>query len=132
MPTTVSPGWTGWTTTAFAPTRAPSPTTMFPKILAPAPTITPLPTVGCRLPRARSRPERLLADTATPCDNANRTRPASCRPFGRHGAPAPSGRPDGDVPTPTASVTAHWPGAGPLTTCARRGQADLVGSAELE
>ena len=44
MPTTVSPGATACTTTALAPTRAPSPTVIAPRILAPAPTITPLPT----------------------------------------------------------------------------------------
>ena len=49
MPTTVAPAATSFTTTEFAPMRAPSPTVKPPSTFAPAPTITPAPKVGWRL-----------------------------------------------------------------------------------
>ena len=49
MPTAVAPGGTGLSSTAFEPTRAPSPTVKPPSTLAPALTTTPRPSVGWRL-----------------------------------------------------------------------------------
>ena len=43
-------------TTAFAPTTEPAPIVTGPRILAPAPTATPSPSVGCLFPEARVRP----------------------------------------------------------------------------
>ena len=49
-PTTTDPAGTALTTTAFAPIRLSSPTSMGPRTLAPDPMITRSPTVGWRLP----------------------------------------------------------------------------------
>src|SRR4030067_525005 len=49
IPTTVAPAGTSLTTTEFEPTRALSPMVIGPRILAPAPTTTFLPSVGWRL-----------------------------------------------------------------------------------
>ena len=53
------PGGTSLTTRALAPTFDPSPMVIGPMILAPAPSSTPLPMVGCRLNRPRERPPRV-------------------------------------------------------------------------
>ncbi len=50
MPTTVVSGGTDSSTTELEPIRALSPTVIGPSTLAPAPMITLLPIVGCRLP----------------------------------------------------------------------------------
>src|SRR6478736_5226558 len=50
-PTATAPAGTSLSTTAFAPTCAPSPIHMGPSTFAPAPMTTWSPTVGCRLPR---------------------------------------------------------------------------------
>ena len=49
-PTTTDPSGTDRSTTAFAPIRLSVPTVTGPRILAPAPTTTRSPTVGCRFP----------------------------------------------------------------------------------
>ena len=56
LPTTVASAGTSWMTTEFAPTRAPTPTSIGPSSLAPAPMIEPSPTVGWRLPRWKPVP----------------------------------------------------------------------------
>ena len=60
MPTTVVSGGTGSSTTEFEPTRALSPTVIGPSTLAPAPMMTLLPTVGCRLPLGARHAQRNL------------------------------------------------------------------------
>ena len=59
MPTTVMPAGTSWMTTELAPTRAPLPTVIGPRILAPAPTTTPSSRVGWRLPGFQETPPRV-------------------------------------------------------------------------
>jgi len=59
MPTTVMPVGTSWMTTELAPTRAPLPTVMGPRIFAPAPTTTPSSRVGWRLPGFQETPPRV-------------------------------------------------------------------------
>jgi tagatose-1,6-bisphosphate aldolase non-catalytic subunit AgaZ/GatZ len=59
MPTAVAPAGTSRTTTALEPTFAPSPTRIGPRILAPAPTTTLRPSVGCRLPLFQEVPPRV-------------------------------------------------------------------------
>src|SRR5690606_5909148 len=55
-PTATALAGTSLTTTALAPICASSPTHTGPSTLAPAPTVTRSPRVGCRLPRLRDRP----------------------------------------------------------------------------
>src|ERR1700733_11791404 len=57
LPTAVPPAGTGLTTTAFEPIFASAPIVKPPSTLAPAPTITPRSSVGCRLaPRVSDVP----------------------------------------------------------------------------
>ena len=56
IPAAVAPAGTSFTTTALEPIFAPSPIVIGPSIFAPAPTTTPLPSVGWRLPSFQEVP----------------------------------------------------------------------------
>ena len=59
IPTTVTPSGTGAITTELAAMRTLLPTAIGPRILAPAPTVTPSPRVGWRLPGFQLVPPRV-------------------------------------------------------------------------
>ena len=59
MPTTVDPSPTSFTTTELEPIRAPLAIIIGPKTLAPAPTTTLFPKVGCRLPLFHDVPPKV-------------------------------------------------------------------------